>query len=102
MTDIRSFLGLARYYRKFIEKFSRIAFPMTALQKKASKFLWTAKCEESFQNLKHLLMTASVLRIADPNGDFVVCTNAINEGLGGVRMQNDCVIYYELCKLKEH
>ena len=52
VTDIRSFLGLARYYRKFIEDFSRIACPMTSLQKKASKLLWTAKCEEIFQKLK--------------------------------------------------
>ena len=52
VTDIRSFLGIAIYYQNFIENFARIAFPMTALQKKASNFLWNAKCEESFQNLK--------------------------------------------------
>ena len=52
VTDIRSFLGLAGYYRKFIENFSRIACPMTSLQKKENKFLWMTKCEESFQNLK--------------------------------------------------
>ena len=80
--DIRSFLGLAKYYRKFIEKFSRIACPMTALQKKESKFLWTSKCEYSFQNLKQLLMMEPVLRIVDIDGDFVVCTDARKEGLG--------------------
>ena len=53
VTDIKSFLGLDIYYGKFIENFSRISYgPMTALQKKANKFLWTTKCEESFQNLK--------------------------------------------------
>ena len=52
VTDIRSFLGLARYYQNFIENFSRISFPMTALQNKANKFLWTNKCEESSQKLK--------------------------------------------------
>ena len=83
-TDIRSFLGLAGYYRKFIENLSRITFPMTALQKKSSKFLWTAKCEESFQNLKQLLITAPMLRIADPDGDLLVCMDASKEGLGGV------------------
>ena len=61
VTNIRYFYGLAEYYRNFIEKFLRIAWPMTTLQKKANKFLWTAKCEESFQNLKQLLMTALVL-----------------------------------------
>ena len=52
VTDIRSFLGLTRYYRKFIENFSRITCPMTTLQKKENKFIWTDKCEESFQKLK--------------------------------------------------
>ena len=52
VTEIRSFLGLARYYRKFIEKFSRIACPMTALQTKSKKSTWNDKCEESFQKLK--------------------------------------------------
>ena len=74
--DIRSFLGLARYYENFIENFSRIACPIVALQKKANKLLWTDKCEESFQKIKQLLMTAPVLRIADPDGDFVVCMDA--------------------------
>ena len=68
---------------------------MTNLQKKASKFLWTAKCEESFQKLKHLFMITSVLRIADPDGDFVVCTDASKEGLGGFLLQNDHAICYE-------
>ena len=51
VTDIRSFLGLTRYYRKFIENLSKIGCPMTALQKKANKLLWMAKWEESFQKL---------------------------------------------------
>ena len=55
-----------------------------ALQQKENKFLWIDKCEESFQNLKQLLMTAPVLLIADPDGDFVVCKNASKEELGGV------------------
>ena len=68
---------------------------MTGLQKKASKFLCTSKCEESFQNLKNLLMTALVLQIVDRDGDFVVCTDASKEGIGGVLLQNDHTIYYE-------
>ena len=75
---------------------------MNALQKKENKFLWMTKYEESFQNLKQLLTTAPILRIADPNGDFVVCTYTNKEGLGGVLMQNDYAIYYESHKLKEH
>ena len=100
VTNIRSFLGLAGYYRNFIENFSRITCPMMALQKKANKFLWIDKCEESFQKLKHLLMTALVLRITDPDGDFVVCTDASKKGLGGFLLQNDHAICYESQKLK--
>ena len=75
VTYIRSFLGLAGYYRKFIENFSRISYAMTAIQKKENKFLWTTKCEESFQKIKQIFSTAPILRIADPGGYFIVCTN---------------------------
>ena len=95
VTNIRSFLGLVEYYQNFIENFSRIACPMNALPKKVNKFIWTDKCEESFQNLKDLLMTVPVLRIVNLDGDFVVCTDASKEGLGGVLFQNDHVICYE-------
>ena len=81
VTDIRSFLGLVRYYQKFVKNFSRIACLVTSLQKKENKFLWTTKCEESFQNLKQLLTNAPILQIVDPDGDFVVCTDASKEGI---------------------
>ena len=95
VTDIRSFLGLDGYYRNFIQNFSRIACPMMALQKKVNKFLRTNKCEDIFQKLKHLLMTAPVLQIAEPNGDFIVCMDARKEGIGGVLLENDHAICYE-------
>ena len=75
---------------------------MDSLQKKEKKFLWMTKCEESFQKLKHLLTTAPILQIVDPNGDFIVCIDASKERLGGFLMQNDCAICYESQKLKEH
>ena len=75
---------------------------MKNLQKKVNKFLWTDKCEESFQKLKQVLMTASMLQIADLVGDFVACMDARREGLGGVLLQNDHAICYESWKLKEH
>ena len=68
---------------------------MIDLQKKVDKFLRVDNCEESFEKLKQLLMTAPVLRIVDPDGDFVVCTDASKEGLGGFLLQNDHAIYYE-------
>ena len=75
---------------------------MTALQKKENKFLCMTKCKEIFQKLKQLLMTASILQIVDPIGDFIVCTDARKEGLGGVLLQNDHTIFYESRNLKEN
>ena len=84
VTDVRSFMGITSYYRRFIEGFSRIKNPITSLQKKGKKFDWNQKCEESFKKLKTLLTSAPILRIVDPNKVFVVCTDACNEGLGSV------------------
>ena len=95
-------MGLARYYRRFVPGFSRISHPITSLQRKEKKFQWTEECEKSFQRLKQLLTSAPILRIADPNMDFVVCIDACKEGLGGVLSQNGFVICYESKKLKEH
>jgi hypothetical protein len=54
VSDIRSFMGLERYYRRFIKGFSNIGCPISSLQKKGVKFTWTSKCEEIFQKLKYL------------------------------------------------
>jgi hypothetical protein len=102
VSDIRSFMGLAGYYRRFIKGFSKIGCPITALQKKGIKFIWTSKCEERFQELKYLLTHAPVLKIADPDNDFLVCTDACKEGLRGVLMQEGRVIFYTSRKLNEH
>jgi len=95
-------MGLAGYYRRFIESFSRIAHPITALHKKGVKFEWTPECEDNFQRLKELLMEAPILKIADPEKDCVVWTDACKEGLGGILTQEGHVIFYESRKLKEH
>eukprot|EP00253_Pinus_taeda_P016981 PITA_16981 len=102
VADVRSFMGLAGYYRRFVEGFSRVAFPITSLQKKRKTFHWTPNCQKSFEQLKHLLTTAPILRIADPDKDYVVCTDASKEGVGGVLMQEGKVVAYESRKLKEH
>ena len=95
-------MGLAGYYHRFVQNFSRIAHPITSLQRKGKKFLWTEKCEEAFRRLKELLTSAPILAVPDPAGDFMVCTDASLEGIGLVLMQNGWVIAYELCKLKDH
>ena len=86
VTDVRYFMGLVGYYRRFIEGFSKVAYAITSLQKKGMKFEWTSKCEESFQQLKDLLTSALVLRVVDPEKYFVVCTDACRQGIGGVLM----------------
>jgi hypothetical protein len=79
---VKSFMGLPGYYKRLIEGFSKIAHPITSLQKKGVKFQWTLDYEKSFQHLKQLLKSATILSIVDPNEDFIVCTYACKEGLG--------------------
>jgi hypothetical protein len=95
-------MGLAGYYKRFIEGFSNIAHPMSSLQKKGVRFEWTSDCKRSFQHLKSLLTNAPIFRIDDPNEDFVVCIDACKQGLGGFLSQNGHVVCYESRKLKEH
>jgi hypothetical protein len=102
VTEMRSFMGLAGYYKRFIELFLKIAHPITSLQRKGVKFQWTLDHEKSFQHLKQILKSAPILRIADPNEYFIVCTYACNEGIGVFLSQNGFVICYESRKLKEH
>ena len=87
--DMRSFMGITGYYRKFIEGFSNISYPVTSLKNKARKFEWTKKCEEIFNKVKHLLTTAPILKIVDPFNDFAVSIDACNEGLGRVLLQDN-------------
>jgi hypothetical protein len=84
VTEVRSFMGLDGYYKRFIAGFSRIAYPITSLQSKGKKFQWIEECERSFQQLKKFLTSAPIMKITDLNEDFIVCTNACKEGMGGV------------------
>jgi hypothetical protein len=85
-------MGLASYYRSFIAGFSRIAHPITSLQRKEKKFQWIEDCERSFQQLKKFLTSAPILRIVYPNKYFVVCMDACKEGLGRVLNHNGFII----------
>ena len=95
-------MGLPGYYMKFIRNFSRIAYPITSLQRKGKKLEWTEECEASFEQLKQFLTHAPVLQIANPDKEFVVCTYAYKRGLGAVLMQDGQVVFYESCKLNKH
>jgi hypothetical protein len=102
VTDVRSFLGMAGYYRRFIENFSKIAKPMTEFLKNNTKFEWSEACEKSFQELKKRLTTAPVLTLPDIKKDFVVYCDASKRGLGCVLMQEGKVVAYASRQLKKH
>jgi hypothetical protein len=80
--QIRSFLGLAGYYRRFIPDFSRIAKPMTELLKKGVKFVWSDECDESFHDLREYLTSAPLLTRPDMSKLFEVFCDASGTGLG--------------------
>nr|GEZ82671.1 putative reverse transcriptase domain-containing protein [Tanacetum cinerariifolium] len=101
-TKIRQFLGLAGYYRRFIEGFSKIAKPMTKLTQKKVKFEWGDKQEATFQLLKQKLCSVPILAIPERGEDFIVYCDASNKGLGAVLMQREKVISYASCQLKVH
>ncbi|GJW60735.1 putative reverse transcriptase domain-containing protein [Tanacetum coccineum] len=101
-TEIRQFLGLAGYYRRFIEGFSKIAKPMTKLTQKKVKFEWGDKQETAFQLLKQKLCSAPILALPEGSKDFIVYCDASIKGLGVVLMQREKVIAYASRQLKIH
>lgn len=100
--NVISLKGLECYYKRFIKGFSRVAHPITSLERKHVNFAWFAKCEDNFLQLEELLTSALVLKNANLRKDFVVCTEACIEGLGGVLIQEGYVVCYESIKLKEN
>ncbi|GJX23170.1 putative reverse transcriptase domain-containing protein [Tanacetum coccineum] len=101
-TEIRQFLGLAGYYRRFIEGFSKIAKSMTKLTQKGIKFDWGEKEENAFQLIKQKLCSAPILALPEGSEDFVVYCDASHKGLGAVLMQREKVIAYASRQLKIH
>lgn len=87
LRKLRSFLGLATYYRSFIKDFSKIATSLHNLTKKGRKFEWTPECEKAFCGLKMALTEAPVLPYPDPNLPYLLDTDASQEGLGAVLSQ---------------
>ncbi|GJV12052.1 reverse transcriptase domain-containing protein [Tanacetum coccineum] len=101
-TEIRQFLGLAGYYRRFIEGFSKIAKPMTKLTQKKVKFEWGDKQEAAFQLLKQKLCSAPILALPEGSEDFIAYCDVSKKGLGVVLMQREKVISYASRQLKIH
>ncbi|GJS63738.1 putative reverse transcriptase domain-containing protein [Tanacetum coccineum] len=101
-TEIHQFLGLAGYYRRFIEGFSKIAKPMTKLTQKKVAFEWGDKQEAAFQTLGNKLCSAPILALPQGAENFIVYCDASHKGLGAVLMQNEKVIAYASRQLKIH
>jgi hypothetical protein len=102
VNDIRSFLGLAGYYRRFIEGFSKISKPMTELLEKDKQFEWTPLCEASFQELKKRLTTAPVLVMSDMEKPFSIYCDVLGQRLGCVLLQGGHVVAYASRQLRKH
>jgi hypothetical protein len=99
---LRSFLGLASYYRKFIKNFAKIAAPLTKLLKKsAGTYEWDGECDEVFETLTGILVKAPVLKLPDFDKDFEIHSNASDFAIGGVLVQNGRLVAFENNKLSE-
>ena len=102
VTEIRSFLGLAGYYRKFVEGFSKLAAPLTKLTRKEEKFVWSEACQQSFDELKRKLTSTPILTLPSGQDGYTVYCDASRQGLGCVLMQYENVIAYASRQLKKH
>ena len=87
VSDVRSFLGLCSYYRRFIRGFSSIAGPMNKLTEKSQPFDWTAECETAFLNLKQAIVSDNVMAYPNDEGMFILDTDASAAGIGAVLSQ---------------
>jgi len=87
VTEVKSFLGLASYYRRFVPNFAQVARPLHKLAEATVDFTWTPECQSSFQKLKTLLSTAPLLAYPDFRAEFILDTDASNHGIGAVLSQ---------------
>ena len=100
--EIRSFLGLAGYYRRFIEDFSRLVAPMTRLTRKEVKFDWDDRCDKALQELKRRFTSAPILIVPEKGQGYTIYCDASKVGLGCVLMQSGRVVAYGSRQLKDH
>jgi hypothetical protein len=89
VSEVRSFLGLTGYYRKFIKHYAKMAAPLFTLVKKNQAFQWSDECQRSFKRLKEKLINHPVLRLPDPNEQFWIHTDASGSCIGAVLSQKD-------------
>ena len=100
--ELRSFLGLAGYYRRFIKDFSQLVAPMTRLTRKEVKYEWNDPCERAFQELKRRLTSAPIMIVPKRGQGYTVYCDASKDGLGCVLMQSGRVVAYGSRQLENH
>jgi hypothetical protein len=102
VSALRSFLGLASYYRKFIKNFAKIATPLTNLLKKSAvTYEWEGTCDEAFETLKGILVKVPMLKLPDFDKDFEIHSDAFDFAIGGVLVQEGKPLAFERKKLSE-
>jgi len=102
VSALRSFLGLASYYHKFIKNFVKIAMPLTNLLKKSSgTYEWDKTCNEAFETLKGILVKTPVLKLPNFDKIFEIHFNAFNFAIRGVLVQDGRLVAFESKKLNE-
>ena len=99
VTKLRSFLGLANYYKRFIKGYSKRVSPLTNLLKKDNSWDWSMQCQMAFEGLKEAISTESVLRFPDLDLPFEVQTDSLDRALGGVLVQEGHTVAFESRKL---
>lgn len=97
--QVRSFLGLANYFRKFIQGYAKLAVPLTNLTKAVNPFVWSPECQQSFDGIKWALTHAPVLASPNEKIPYEVVSDASGLGIGAILMQNGRPIAYESRKL---
>ena len=100
VSEVRSFLGLAGYYRRFMNNISRIALPLTHLTHKGVQFVWDEACEKTFLELKDKLTSALVIILPEQEKGYIIYCDASRLGLGCVLMQEEHVVAYASRQLK--
>ena len=101
VVELQSFLGLANYYRKFVQGYSKKVTPLTDLLKNDKKWVWTNAFQEAFKKLKATMLSEPVLHLPDFKLPFEVHTDASNKEIGGVLVQEKHLVAYESRKLNE-
>ena len=101
VTELKGFLGLFTYYKRYVKGFSQFAAPLTNLKKKGA-FTWTDLAQQTFEEMKTIMSSCPVLALPDFSQPFIVECDASGEGIGAVLMQNHHSIAFESRKVKDY